>query len=266
MRAPTADSMPQTPPSSPSLALREQRLAGYEGARPDVQKLVPGHAHRVLDVGCASGALGEALKRSQQVEVVGIELDAEYAAHARTRLDAVLEGHATAVLCAPDARERLGTFDCIIAADVLEHLPDPFATMRCAVALLEEAGTCVVSLPNVRFWQVFWHVGVRGHWPRRDVGLFDRTHLQWFTRADAIGLLEQAGLEVVAANGRYKLNYFANKLDRVASPLLRWVPLRPFFAYQYLLVGIRRPPGAGYPKFAVGAAVRSHRASPIVRE
>ncbi|HUR86690.1 MAG TPA: class I SAM-dependent methyltransferase [Solirubrobacteraceae bacterium] len=225
--------------------LRDRRFAGYEQPRADVQALVPRDARRVLDIGCASGALGEALKRRPGVEVVGVELGSDYAAHARARLDDVVEGDATDVLCAPDARERLGTFDCIIAADLLEHLADPFATVRGAAMLLDDGGTFIASLPNVRFWQTFWHVGVRGRWPRRDTGLFDRTHLQWFTRTDAVALLEQAGLRVVLVKGRYKLNYMANKVDRLLGPLLRLSPLRAFFAYQYLLVAIpvadRRP-------------------------
>ena len=95
----------------------------------------------------------------------------------------------------------------------------------------------VVSLPNVRFWQTFWYVGVRGRWPLRDAGLFDRTHLRWFTRRDAEDLLRSSGLELVRVQGRYKLNYSANKIDRLLGPILRWLPLRDFFAYQYLLVG-----------------------------
>ena len=42
--------------------LRQRRRSAYETARPDVQALVPVDARSVLDVGCASGALGAALK------------------------------------------------------------------------------------------------------------------------------------------------------------------------------------------------------------
>src|SRR3954471_3442215 len=48
-------------------------LGAYTGARPEVQALVPRSARRVLDLGCASGALGAGLKARQDVVVVGVE-------------------------------------------------------------------------------------------------------------------------------------------------------------------------------------------------
>ena len=54
--------------------------AAYEGERPEVQELVPAGARRILDLGCAAGALGAALKRRGGAEVVGVELDPAYAA------------------------------------------------------------------------------------------------------------------------------------------------------------------------------------------
>jgi 2-polyprenyl-3-methyl-5-hydroxy-6-metoxy-1,4-benzoquinol methylase len=213
--------------------LRQRRRSAYETARPDIQALVPPTARSVLDVGCASGALGEALKAHGAERVVGIELDPELAADARGRLDDVVEGDVAAVLSEPGG---LGSFDCVIAADVLEHLADPWAALRHAVSLLEPGGSAVVSLPNVRNHEMFWSVAVRGRWPRREHGVFDRTHLNWFTLADARELLEGAGLEVTRTEPRYP---FTGWRLSVANALAR-VGLGQFLASQYLLVG-RRP-------------------------
>ncbi len=88
-------------------------------------------------------------------------------------------------------------FDCLIAADVLEHLADPWAVLRGVAAMLAPGATAVVSLPNVLFWGALARV-VRGRsWPREDFGVFDRTHLRWFSTSDAVELLEQAGFEQV---------------------------------------------------------------------
>jgi hypothetical protein len=46
-------------------SLRERRRHAYENPRPEVQALVPRDAGRILDLGCASGALGAALKERQ---------------------------------------------------------------------------------------------------------------------------------------------------------------------------------------------------------
>src|SRR3954451_22393342 len=148
--------------------------AAYEGERPDVQELVPVSARRILDLGCAAGALGAGLKRRAGAEVVGVELDPDYAATAAGRLDRVVQVDVAEAL----ARGDLGRFDCVVAADVLEHLVDPWLGLRQAAPMLEPGAPAVTSLPNVRFLETFWQLGVHGLWPRREQGVFDSTHLR----------------------------------------------------------------------------------------
>ena len=121
---------------------RAARAAAYERARPEILEHVPRSARRVLDLGCATGTTGAALKQRQDVEVVGVELEPEYAREAATRLDHVL--NADAETAEPDGR-----FDVLIAADILEHLKDPWSTLRRYAELLEPGATAIVSLPNV---------------------------------------------------------------------------------------------------------------------
>jgi methionine biosynthesis protein MetW len=214
----------------PEAQLRERRRDAYESARPEVQALVPVAARRILDLGCASGQLGLALKRRQDAEVVGVELSREYALEAAERLDDVICADVAEALRDPD---RLGSFDCIVAADVLEHLVDPWQALADAVELLEPGGTVVVSLPNVQYLLTFWTLIRRGRWPRDDAGLFDATHLRWFTPVDARELLEQAGLEVEQVIPRY---WFTGWQLRLALILAR-TPLSPFLPGQYVLLG-----------------------------
>jgi methionine biosynthesis protein MetW len=215
-----------------TIELRELRRAGYETTRPDVQALVPASAKRILDLGCSSGALGAALKARQGAEVIGVEVSPDYAAEAASRLDEVICADVTEALEAPT---ELGTFDCVIAADVLEHLVDPWTVLRRAAALLNPWGTAVISLPNVRYALTFWTLLRRGTWPRDAEGLFDATHLRWFTLADARALLEGAGLEIDAVEPRY---WFDGWQLRVVRQLGR-TPLGPFLAGQYVLRGQR---------------------------
>jgi methionine biosynthesis protein MetW len=208
-----------------------ERAEAYEGERPEVQALVPASARRVLDLGCAAGALGAGLKsRADAPEVVGVELDPGYAEHAAARLDRVVQGDVGEAL----ARGDLGRFDCIVAADVLEHLADPWQALRRATELLEPGGTVVISLPNVRFFETFWQLGVRGRWPRREQGIFDSTHLRWFTLRDALDLAQQAGLTVAEVRPLIRIRPAGSRFDR----LFGWLgstPLRELFAFQYLL-------------------------------
>jgi trans-aconitate methyltransferase len=210
-----------------------ETLAAYTGARPEVQALVPASARRVLDLGCAAGALGAGLKDRGGVEVVGVELDPDLARQAQGRLDRVVVG---------DVRELdgLGRFDCVVAADVLEHLEEPWDALRRAVELVEPGGAVVVSLPNVRFFETFWQLAVRGTWPRREQGIFDRTHLRWFALRDARELLEGAGLRVDEVRPLIRIRPRGSRFDR----LFRWLgstPLQGFFAYQYVLRGLKDP-------------------------
>jgi methionine biosynthesis protein MetW len=211
-------------------------LAAYTGPRPEVQALVPRSARRVLDLGCATGELGAALKARQDVEVVGVEVDRDFARRAEARLDRVVAGDVEEVL----SHDGLGRFDCVVAADVLEHLRDPWTALRSAAALLEPGGTVVVSLPNVRFFETFWQLGARGRWPRRDHGIFDHTHLRWFTLRDARALLEDAGLGVVEVRSLIRIRPGGSRLDRLFGWLAR-TPLRELFAFQFVLKGSRPP-------------------------
>jgi methionine biosynthesis protein MetW len=219
--------------AAPERSLRARRETGYETSRPDVRALVPRSARRVLDIGCASGALGGALKESQPVEVIGIEVDEEYATDARERLDSVICGDVDRVL----AERDLGRFDCVVAADVLEHLVDPWGALRAAAALLVPGGAAVVSLPNIRYWQALARIAFGGTWPREDAGIFDRTHLRWFTTRDAHSLLEQAGLRVDAASPQYWDRFGRSPTFRRMLPRRLWA----FLPGQYVVRGVRNP-------------------------
>jgi methionine biosynthesis protein MetW len=212
------------------------RAGAYGGDRPEVRALVPAGARRVLDLGCSTGALGAALKEERALEVVGVELDPAAAAQARERLDRVVEADLEELLARAESGGEvdLGGFDCLVAADSLEHLRDPWTALARATRLLEPGATAVVSLPNVRYFETFWQLGVRGRWPRRDEGVFDRTHLRWFALRDARELVEGAGLDLRDVLPMIRIRPRGSRFD----PLFRWLgrtPLAGFFAFQYVL-------------------------------
>ena len=221
--------------NAPVIDLRKRRAWAYENPRPEVQKLVPRDARRILDIGCSSGRLGAALKSRQAAEVVGIELDPGYAQDASSRLDRVLAADVEELVRAP---LELGAFDCVIAADVLEHLRDPWSALSSLVEVLSPGGTAVVSLPNVRYWETFWVLGRFGTWPLRDDGIFDRDHLRWFTLADGLELMRRSGLSVTSVAPQYRLRPSRPESDRFARWLHR-TPLAPFVAFQYVFAGVK---------------------------
>lgn len=227
-------------PAPPAL-----RHAAYTSPRPDVSALIPANAARVLDVGCSNGALGRSLKAAcPQREVWGIEFDAGFAAQARLRLDHVIQ----ADLNCFDWAAGLGParFDCIVFADVLEHLAWPADCLAQALRHLAANGHVVVSLPNVRHVSVLKSIFFDGSFPRRDRGIFDRTHLRWFTIKDAHALLHDCGLAVVDTS--YSLRWgdrgggrMNRALNRSPQRLRQWGLLRELLTYQMCLrAAVRR--------------------------
>ena len=210
---------------------RQARADAYESVRSEIVELVPARVQRVLDLGCATGRLAAALKARGPVEVVGIEREPAYAAEAATRCDRVIAGDVQEIWAHPP---DLGRFDCLVAADVLEHLVDPWSALEGYVRLREPGCRAVISLPNVAHWTTYAALA-RGSWPRRPEGIHDATHLRWFTLRDAVALCEGAGLKVEHVERRPWLLWRGTRLDRHAGPLARLAP----FTFQHVLAARR---------------------------
>jgi len=152
---------------------------------------------RVLDVGCAEGYLAARLKE-RGCTVIGVEADPTAAERARAACDVVVAGDVQdeAVRTAAEQAVRRMSggagAEVVVLGDVLEHLLDPEGVVRWAAAT---APRVVVSLPNIAHWTGRRQL-LRGRFPREDHGLFDRTHVRFFTRASARRMVEEAGLRV----------------------------------------------------------------------
>lgn len=206
------------------------RVSSYTSTRPDVLALLPSHASRVLDVGCSNGTLGSEVKRVFDANVVGIEIDPGFASEAAGRLDRVICDDALGAM----DKLRGERFDCVVCADVLEHLVDPEAVLTALHRVLAPGAGVVVSLPNVRFYDTFVQLGIRGRWPERERGVHDRTHLRWFTDANARAMFARSGFRILSSRANYRLRDSpGGRLNRFAARVARG-PLRPFLAYQLL--------------------------------
>jgi 2-polyprenyl-3-methyl-5-hydroxy-6-metoxy-1,4-benzoquinol methylase len=168
----------------------------YRNPRPDVHPFIPREAGTVLDIGCGAGAFGEWMTQ-QGIEVSGIELHPMVAKFARERLSRVLVGDALEKIRElPDA-----SFDLVTACDVLEHLPYPGQVLREAIRVLRPGGRVVASLPNIRYWDAFRRILWEGDFPQEDHGIFDRTHLRWFTQKSIPRFCAENGFEALTVQG-----------------------------------------------------------------
>jgi 2-polyprenyl-3-methyl-5-hydroxy-6-metoxy-1,4-benzoquinol methylase len=147
-------------------------------------------AGSVLDLGCGRARLGLEVELLGYT-VTGIDYSPVACAAARTRISEVIELDFTRLTAVEDTlKER--KFDWIMAADVLEHTPDPKTTLSFYGRYLKPDGRLIVSLPNVAVWDNRLRL-LFGRFDYRDSGVMDRTHLRSFTFRTARELVSEAG-------------------------------------------------------------------------
>jgi SAM-dependent methyltransferase len=172
-----------------------------ERANPAIQALFGKHVlslggdARVLDIGCGCGANARALKeQSRDTRVVGVEPSERAVELARRACDEVF--HGTFDDWARTAHQG-EPFEALLLSDVLEHVADPIPFIRriAAIPSLKKA-LWIVSVPNYAVWynRINTLLGIQHYsWS----GLWDRTHLRFFTRRTARELLEYCDLSIV---------------------------------------------------------------------
>ncbi len=183
------------------------RMDYYDNFNPTLLNLVDPQARRICEFGCAAGAMARAIKkRNPAVHYVGVELVSEHLQRASDVLDISVNCNLDDVKDwsehdAMRAALPIASFDHVIFGDVLEHLYDPQRALNQAALRLAPGGSALICLPNVQHWSVFAQLAL-GSWPQEDSGLFDRTHIRWFTLNDMVQLLQRAGLVVETVKDR----------------------------------------------------------------
>lgn len=163
----------------------------FEHERSDVLALIPETATRILEIGCGGGRLGETIKQRQAARVTGIEYDPIAAQRAEQRLDEVHIGD----IERNDITFTENSFDCIVCADVLEHLRDPLTVLKRVREWMTPDSVLVTSLPNVRNHTVIQSL-LAGNWTYESAGLLDADHVRFFTRREIEKLLFRAGFTI----------------------------------------------------------------------
>lgn len=148
----------------------------------------------VLDVGCGGGATGKLIKEKYPgTRVIGIEVNAHAAEHARQHLDTVI----CASIDSIDLVQQLGDtrVDTVLLLDVLEHLYDPWHALRRIHDWLQPGTRVIASVPNIRNLRTLDQLA-GGRWDYDESGVLDITHLRFFTRSTLRQLFEQTGYSV----------------------------------------------------------------------
>jgi SAM-dependent methyltransferase len=190
---------------------------------------------KVLDVGCADGSLGSVIQRDRGALVVGLEHDPVAGALARTRLGWVVVGDIRDPAIRAEATTH-GPYDQIVLGDVLEHTTEPDLVLRDLTALLATGGGFVISVPNILTLRARIRM-LMGIWRYEDAGIFDRTHLRFFSIASARALLDAAGLDI---RQEIVVGPLSHRLGRAGA---RLTALRPgLLATQLVVDAVPRNP------------------------
>lgn len=145
----------------------------------------------VLDVGCGPGMLGSYLSAVKGCIVDGVDSDeaAIEICRSKYRFTAVrnLESELLTNVF------QTGEYDYIVVADVLEHLANPDKLLLELKKLVKPHGTIIFSVPNITHIAVGFEL-LFGYFEYSNNGLFDNTHLRFYSRQSLLNKLEAFGL------------------------------------------------------------------------
>ena len=144
----------------------------------------------VLDVGCNIGFLARILME-KKVITDGIDINNEALQKAKKYCRQVYKRD----LYKNKLDIKKQTYDYIIFADVLEHLPRPDILLMDAHQYLKKNGHIIVSLPNIARFEIRLNLFF-GKFDYTKGGIISEDHLRFFTRKSTTTMLEQCGYTV----------------------------------------------------------------------
>ncbi|RZQ65667.1 class I SAM-dependent methyltransferase [Amycolatopsis suaedae] len=166
----------------------------------DFGRFPVGPGDRVLDLGCGAGRhAAEAYRRG--ADVVAVDVDETDLKHVRDLLGG-MPGHGRAAPVRADGFALPfadATFDRVIVAEVLEHIPDDRGLLAEAVRVLRPGGLLAATVP--RWWpeRICWALSEEYH--RVEGG-----HVRIYRRGQLLRLLRTAGLVTVSSHHAHALH------------------------------------------------------------
>jgi len=206
----------------------------YTAVRSDLINLIIKTDNVVLDVGCATGENGNfLLENNIAAKVVGIELDAAMGEIAKTRQSKTIIGDIEQEEIINEILAN-GPYDYILLGDILEHLRNPWKILKFLGNALKDDGSILISIPNVQHIDVLIHVFLKGYWPYNERGIFDRTHLRWFTLKNLYELAESSDLLIKKVERKFRYRDKKGSRFPIHGRLLRSL-FKNFYTFQYIL-------------------------------
>ncbi|MDD5064774.1 MAG: class I SAM-dependent methyltransferase [Phycisphaerae bacterium] len=202
----------------------------FSNIRWDIINLIPAGKNKILEIGCGTGNTGKVLKeQGKALEVIGIEKIPQAAESAKKNLNSVITADIETVEMPFDK----GYFDYIIAADILEHLYNPWLTISNLKKYIKKDGFIITSIPNIRHWRIVRELILKGNWTYNNAGLLDDTHIRFFTKKTMMKMIQSAGFTINLIIPKFKLEP-ANRYNILNNLTLHL--LEEFWAQQYIIM------------------------------
>lgn len=198
----------------------------FQYSRLEMLAFVPDGTRTSLEVGCGAGKFSSNLAR-RGIECWGIEPEGA----------AYEEALKNGVKCLPglfqDQLDNLpkNYFDIVVFNDVLEHMSDPWEALILTKSLLREGGHVVASIPNILYFPAFTDLVITRNFKYTEGGIFDKTHLRFFTKRSIVDFFESCGFEVKKIEGIHA--YISRKFT-----LFNLLTLGYFKEMQYAQFGV----------------------------
>jgi 2-polyprenyl-3-methyl-5-hydroxy-6-metoxy-1,4-benzoquinol methylase len=192
----------------------------------------------ILDIGCFSGELLNRVKINQKVSnsYFGADL-----------VNYLSKEFSFIKFCSLDFNDKNlnkvfenQKFDIVILGDILEHLVNPWSALSNIEQIIQDSSRILISIPNSGHWYFRLKI-LFGKIEYTNNGLFDKTHLRFFTKKSSKELIKDSKFEII------ELNYsslpwenlfkggFGSRILSIFERLL--ILLRPqLFAYQFIFL------------------------------
>lgn len=205
-------------------------ISYYSSERQDLLSIFPDNMECILDVGCGNGVFGARLKKRGARRVVGIEINSEAAQIAKQNIDKVIIANIE-----NDSFELdKNSFDIIVFADSLEHLKDPWFTLKKMKEYLKRNGYFLISVPNVRYYKVLLPLIFRDEFKYEEDGILDVGHLRFFTLKMIKCYINEIGFKAVMVERN-----FSGQISRIFNKIFFNI-FANFFTRQYIILAKRQ--------------------------
>lgn len=162
----------------------------HNDGNPAVLDQIKGDQLMILDVGCGAGDNARVLQSKGHV-VDGIthsDEEAELGQPFMRKVYVMDIGNGLST-------DINGQYDYAICSHVLEHIAYPEQLLLDIATKLKSNGRLLVALPNVMHYRSRWKL-IMGKFQYEESGVWDNTHLRWYTYDSGRQLLERNGYKV----------------------------------------------------------------------